>query len=614
MCGIVGYIGNRLAAPVLIEGLASLEYRGYDSAGIALLDPNKGIVVRKAPGKLSSLVESMEGELPQGTVGMGHTRWATHGSPNLVNAHPHLDCNGRVVIVHNGIVENYRELKGELLGQGHRFDSETDSEAIVHLIEAYLESGVELVEAVRETALRLKGSNAVVAMAVQEPDSFVAFRLGNAGGISVGYGDGEMLVASDLPAMLPHTNRAVFLAPGELVSVSRDGASYRSMEGAVLERKPRVMPLDAVSVAKGGYKHFMIKEIMEQPEAVTRTLRGQVTFDPVDVVLEDIGLTNRQLAEIDRVVLIGMGTSMHAAQAGRYMMESLACLPAEVDNSSEFRYRNAILGPRTLLVSVGQSGETADSLGAMEEAAKHGVKQVTVCNVEGSQATRIADGTVYIGVGPEISVATTKCLIGSLAGLYLLAVYLGKVRGALDAGRMANALEEMVTLPRLLGEALEQRGHMQKLALRYFKYDHFLFLGRGINTSMAMEGALKLKEVSYIHAEGYAAGEMKHGPIALIDEMMPVVAIAPRNDLYEKMLNNIEEVRARGGTVIALATRGDEELREKVNDVVELPETPPLLMPMVAVVPLQLLAYEIAERRGCDVDQPRNLAKTVTVE
>ena len=614
MCGIVGYIGNRPAAPVLIEGLASLEYRGYDSAGIALLDPNQGIVVRKAPGKLSSLVESMEGALPQGTVGMGHTRWATHGSPNLVNAHPHLDCNGKVVIVHNGIVENYRGLKGELLGQGHRFDSETDSEAIAHLIEAYLESGVELVEAVRQTALRLVGSNAVVAMAAQEPDCFVAFRLGNAGGISVGYGDGEMLVASDLPAILPHTNRAVFLAPGELVSVSRDGASYRSMEGATLDRKPRVMPLDAVSVAKGGYKHFMIKEIMEQPEAVTRTLRGQVTFDPVDVVLENIGLTNRQLAEIDRVVLIGMGTSMHAAQAGRYMMESLAGLPAEVDNSSEFRYRNPVLGPRTLLVSVGQSGETADSLGAMEAAAKHGVKQVTVCNVEGSQATRIADGTVYIGVGPEIGVASTKCLIGSLAGLYLLAVYLGKVRGALDAGRLTTALEEMITLPRLLGEALEQRGHIQELALRYFKYGHFLFLGRGINTSTAMEGALKLKEVSYIHAEGYPAGEMKHGPIALIDETMPVVAIAPRDDLYEKMLNNIEEVKARGGAVIALATRGDEELREKVDDVVELPETPPLLMPMVAVVPLQLLAYEIAERRGCDVDQPRNLAKTVTVE
>ena len=614
MCGIVGYIGDRPAAPILLDGLARLEYRGYDSAGIVLLELSGEIVVRKTPGKLSSLVESLEGVVPQGTSGIGHTRWATHGSPNLVNAHPHMDCTGKVAIVHNGVVENYRQLKEDLGEQGHQFDSETDSEVVAHLIEFYLETGVPFAEAVRRSAQRLEGASAIVAMHAQEPDAFVAFRLGNAGGITVGYGDGAMLVASDLPAMLPHTKRVVFLAPGELVEVTRGGASYQSLEGEAIAKKPRTVSLDAVSAAKGGYKHFMLKEIMEQPEAVTHTLRGRVTFDPADVVLEDIGLTQTELAEVDRVVLVGMGTSMHAAQAGRFMMESLARLPAEADNASEFRYRSPVLGPHSLVVSVGQSGETADTLGAMEEAAKQGVRQVTVCNVEGSQATRVANGAVHIGVGPEIGVASTKSLTGSLVGLYLLAAYLGKVRGVLDEGRMATLLEELVTVPRLMGESLEKRGWIEELAQLYFKYDHLLFLGRGINTSTAMEGALKLKEVSYIHAEGYAAGEMKHGPIALIDETMPVVAIVPRNDLYGKMVGNIEEVKARGGTVIAMVTQGDTELHGKADHIIEIPETPRLLTPMVAVVPLQLLAYYIAVRRGCDVDQPRNLAKTVTVE
>ena len=614
MCGIVGYIGDRPAAPVLLEGLASLEYRGYDSAGVALLDPSREIVVRKTPGKLGALIESLEGVMPQGTSGIGHTRWATHGRPNLANAHPHLDCRGKVAIVHNGIVENYRELREELRGRGHRFESETDSEVIAHLIEAHLETGAPLIAAVRKTAQMLQGASAVVAMGAQDPEGFVAFRLGNAGGITVGYGKGEMLAASDLPTMLPHAKRVVFLAPGEMAWLSKSGATYESLEGEAIKKVPRSVPFDAVSVAKGGYKHFMLKEIMEQPEAVTHALRDSVTFDPPDIALKDIDLTPAELSQVDRVVLMGMGTSMHAAQAGRFMVEGLARLPAEADNASEFRYRAPVLGPHTLVVSVGQSGESADTLGAMEEAARQQVRQVTVCNVEGSQATRMADGTIYIGVGPEIAVASTKCLTGSMLGLYLLALYLGKVRGAIEKTGMATLLEELVTVPRLIGEALEQSGQIEELAQRFFRYNHFLFLGRGINTSTAMEGALKLKEVSYIHAEGYAAGEMKHGPIALIDETMPVVAIAPRDDLYGKMVSNIEEVKARGGTVIGLLTQGDAELREKVDHVIEIPETPPLLTPIVAVVPLQLLAYHIAVRRGCDVDQPRNLAKTVTVE
>ncbi len=614
MCGIVGYIGDRPAAPILLDGLARLEYRGYDSAGIALSDLHGGIAVHKTPGKLSSLVQSLAGVALQGTSGIGHTRWATHGTPNTVNAHPHTDCKGKVAIVHNGIVENYRQLKEGLGKEGHRFESETDSEVVAHVIEAYLESGLPFAEAVRRTAQRLAGASAIVAMHAQEPDIFVVFRLGNAGGITVGYCDGAMLVASDLPAMLPQTNRVVFLAPGELAKVTRGGASYQSLEGKAIAKEPRTVTLDPISVAKGGYKHFMLKEIMEQPEAVTHTLRGAVNFPPSDVVFPGSTLTQADLAEMAQVVLVGMGTSMHAAQAGRFMIEQLAGLPAEVDNASEFRYRDPVLSPHTLLVSVGQSGETADTLGAMEEAAKHGVRQVTVCNAEGSQATRMADGTVYIGVGPEIGVASTKSLTGSLVGLYLLAVYLGKVRGTLDEARVVRLLEDLSTVPRLIGESLKQRGWIEELAQFYFKFDHFLFLGRGITTSIAMEGALKLKEVSYIHAEGYAAGEMKHGPIALIDQAMPVVAVVPRGNLYEKMVANIEEVKARGGRVIALVTQGDTELKGKVDHIIQIPESPLLLIPMVAVVPLQLFAYYIAVHRGCDVDQPRNLAKTVTVE
>lgn len=614
MCGIVGYIGKQPVASLLLAGLASLEYRGYDSAGIALLDSEGCIVVRKAPGKLKSLVESMKSVFPEGTTGIGHTRWATHGAPNYVNAHPHLDCRERVAIVHNGIVENYEELKEELLEQGHQFKSETDSEVIAHLIESNLESGADLKDAVGNAAARLLGASAVVVMAAQEPNVIAAVRLGHAGGITVGYAKDGMLVASDLPAVLPQTNRVVFLGSGELVLIDHNGAYYRSLQGGPVPKRPHDITVGPEAVTKGEHEHFMLKEIMEQPESVARTIGGRVSFEPSGVVLEEIGLTTKQLAQVDRVVLIGMGTSWQAAQIGRYMVERLVGLPAEVDNAAEFGYRNALLGPRTLLVSVAQSGETADTLNAMEDAAKYGVKQVTICNSEGSQATRIADGTVLIRVGPEISVASTKSLTGSIVGLYLLAAYIGMKRGVLVGERLDSALGDLMKTPRLLGEALEQRERIKELAKLYYKHEHFLFLGRGINTSTAMEGALKLKEVSYIHAEGYSAGEMKHGPIALIDGNMPVVAIAPINDLHSKMMSSIEEIKARGGTIIAVATRDDESIRRKVDHIIEIPETPPLLTPAVAVVPLQLLAYYIALDRGCDVDQPRNLAKTVTVE
>ncbi|MEE8442108.1 MAG: glutamine--fructose-6-phosphate transaminase (isomerizing) [Dehalococcoidia bacterium] len=610
----MGYVGDQLAAPILLDGLARLEYRGYDSAGIAVANPNGSIAVCKLPGKLSALVESLHGKLPPGTSGIGHTRWATHGGPTFANAHPHLDCGNDVVIVHNGIVENYLELKKELRESGHVFDSETDSEVVAHLIESIMADGASFAEAVREAAQRIRGAQAVVAMQATDPDYVLAFRLGNAGGITVGYGNGEMFLASDLPALLPHTAQVSYLAPGELVTIDREGAHYRSLQGRAVTKKPHRTPYDAVAVAKGGYRHFMLKEILEQPEVIQRTLGGRVFFDPTDVKLEGFPFSDAEVKDLNRVILTGMGTSLHAAQVGRFFMEALAGLPADADNASELRYRNPIMDSRTLLVSIGQSGETVDTLGAMEEAARSQARQITICNVEGSQATRMAHGTINIGVGPEIGVASTKCLTGAMTALYLLAAYLGKTRGVIDGSRLDTLLQDLTAVPRLMGQALEQGRHIEALAKKYSQYDHFLFLGRGINMPMAMEGALKLKEVSYIHAEGYAAGEMKHGPIALIDKNMPVVALAPRNDLYDKMRGNIEQVKTRGGTVIALITQGDTELSAKADDIIEIPETSELLSPLIAVVPMQLLAYHIAVLRGCAVDQPRNLAKTVTVE
>ncbi|MDO8749831.1 MAG: glutamine--fructose-6-phosphate transaminase (isomerizing), partial [Dehalococcoidia bacterium] len=552
MCGIVGYVGHQMAAPILLDGLARLEYRGYDSAGIAVLDNDGHLAVCKTPGKLTTLVESLNSQLPPGTSGIGHTRWATHGRPNTLNAHPHLDCGRQVAVVHNGIVENYLELKAELQQNGHAFISETDSEVIPHLIESLLAKEVPFEDAVREVAQLLRGAQAVVAMRAQEPGHLIAFRSGNAGGITVGYGQGEMFLASDLPALLPNTTRVAFLAPGEIVSVRREGAQYLSLTGQEIVKTPRRAPYDAVAIAKGGYRHFMLKELMEQPDVIRRTLVGRLSFNPPEVRLEGFPFTNAEIQDIHRVMLTGMGTSLHACQVGRLFMEALAGLPAEADNASELRYRDPIIDHHTLLVSVGQSGETADTLGAMETAARLQARQITICNVEGSQATRMAHGTVGIGVGPEIGVASTKCLTGSLVALYLLAAYLGNVRGILDSRRLETLLQDLTAMPRLMGQVLDQDQHLENLARKYFEYEHFLYLARGVNVPVAMEGALKLKEVSYIHAEGYAAGEMKHGPIALIDKNMPVVAIVPRDHLYDKMRGNIGEVEARGGTVIAM--------------------------------------------------------------
>ena len=614
MCGIIGYTGKRLAAPLLLEGLASLEYRGYDSAGIAVLTPEGELVIQKAPGKLQTLVRELEGGLPRGFTGIGHTRWATHGAPTRSNAHPHVDCRGEVVVVHNGIVENYLELKAQLLRDGHTFASDTDTEIIAHLIEEALAAGGSLEEAVRSVAAQLRGANAIVAMWRREPGTLVAVRLGNAGGITVGYAEGGMLLASDLPALIPHTRRVAFLASGEMAAITPQSVRYSDLQGESLEKAPTTVQMDPTAAYKGGYRHHMLKEIVEQPETVTSALRERLSFDPPVVLLEEFPMASQEVRELQRVVLIGMGTSYHACQVARLWMERFAGLPAEADNSSEFRYREPVLDRRTLVISVGQSGETADTLAGMEEAARRGARLITVCNVEGSQASRMAEGTLLIRAGLEIGVASTKTFTGSLVTLYLLALHLGIQRGRLSPEELRRHVQGLASLPNLMGQVVAEGEAYQSLAQQYSQREHFLYLGRGISYPIAMEGALKLKEVSYIHAEGYPAGEMKHGPIALIDDRMPVVVLALRDSLYDKSVGNISEVKARGGIVIAVGTEGDTGLAQRTDHTLYVPQVSEMLSPLLAVVPLQLFAYELAVHRGCDVDQPRNLAKTVTVE
>lgn len=612
MCGIDGYVGQRDAAPILLDGLARLEYRGYDSVGIAVLHENGGVEIRKREGKIADLNSQLTGNWPAGTQGIGHTRWATHGKPSDANAHPHADCSGGIAIIHNGIVENHQDLK-QALGDAHTFSSETDTEVIPHLIEDEMKEGASLLDAVRKTMARLSGAHAILAMSVSEPGVIVAARAGNAGGIVVGYGRGENYVASDLPALLPHTRKVVFLEDGEIARITAREVTY-TLQGRSVERTPQEVPYDPVSAAKGHYKHFMQKEIWEQPEAILDTIRGRANFGESRVDLDDIHLMPSELRSIERVVLVGMGTSLHAAMVGRHYIERIAGIPAEVDNASEWRYRQPVVGPETLVISVSQSGETVDTLAAMELAKARGCQQITICNGIGSQATRMADGTVYTRCGLEIGVASTKTYLAGITALYLLAAYLGQERGLIDRERMGGYLEPLAHLPYLAGEVLSRAEEQEALAHDFARYENFLFLGRGPHYPVVMEGALKLKEVSYIHAEGYPAGEMKHGPIALIDPEMPVFAIVPQGDLRSKILNNIEQVKAREGVVIAIGVDGDTDLAEKADRVIYLPETTELLSPVLTSIPVQLFAYNVAVRRGCDVDQPRNLAKTVTVE
>ena len=614
MCGIVGYIGERPTIKVLLDGLQRLEYRGYDSAGVAIGNRGAPLAVFRATGKLANLRQTVSAEMPRGTSGIGHTRWATHGKPSESNAHPHIDCGGRIAVVHNGIVENHAELRAELLASGHQFKSETDTEILPHLVESYMDSGDDLEAAALKLLSRVSGALALVIMADSEPERLVAARVGNAGGVVVGVGDGEMHIASDLPAIIPYTRQVVFLESMQLAVLDRTGVVVRDASGTVVPVSPEVVQHDPVAAARGGYKHFMLKEIMEQPEAITDTLRHLVNLDQGTINADTVPIGDELLRSIKSVVLIGMGTSLHPAQCGRIMIEALARVPAYAENASEFRYRNPIVGPDTLVVSISQSGETVDTLAAMEEAMRRSAPQLTICNVEGSQTTRIADGAIMMRCGPEIGVASTKTLTAAMLCVYVFSLKLAAAVGSLDPAQLQEKVRELVHLRLWMSQALEGHSDIENLAHRVFRHDNFLFLGRGISLPVAMEGALKLKEISYIHAEGYPAGEMKHGPIALVEQNMPIVALALRDELYRKNLNNIEESRARDGRVIAIATVGDDAIRQQAEDVIYVPDVPPLLSPLISVIPLQLLAYEIAVRRGCDVDQPRNLAKTVTVE
>ena len=612
MCGIVGYTGRRPAGPIVLDGLRRLEYRGYDSAGIALVEDDGQLYLARATGKLDALVQHTEGQLPPATCAIGHTRWATHGEPSDRNAHPHLDASGRIAVVHNGIIENFHDLRSRF--STDLFTSDTDTEVLAHMLAAEIDGGADLLDALRHVVVSAQGAYSLVVTSKDEPGRIVAARVGNAGGLVVGYGDHESHIASDLGALIAHTRDIAFIEPGEFVDLTREAISFIDAEGATIEKAHETAPPDYVTAARGRYKHFMLKEIHEQPDAVLDALRGRYLSDPPRVELQEVPYTADQIASINRIVLVGMGTSSNSTLVGRHYFERFARIPSEVDNASEFRYRQPVLDEHTLVVSVAQSGETVDTLAAMDEARRAGCMQITLCNTPGAQTTRVADGTLYMRAGPEVAVASTKTMSASMLLMHALALYLGRQRGALDASVEAHQVQAALHLPVAIGQALELAPRIEEIARHYATFDDFLFLGRGLGFPIAMEGALKLKEVSYIHAEGYAAGEMKHGPIALIDPRTPTVAIAPRDAVVDKMRSNIEQVRARSGEVIALVSHGDHSLDDLVTDVIELPEVDPLLAPLVSVVPLQLLSYYIALERGADIDQPRNLAKTVTVE
>ena len=613
MCGIVGYIGERNATPIVLNGLKRLEYRGYDSAGIAVLQ-NGNIEIRRDAGKLSKLVSLVENQPVEGNIGIGHTRWATHGEPSARNAHPHMGNSRQIVVVHNGIVENFLELREELIAEGAIFNSDTDTEVIVHLIERFLSSGTSLEEATRQALRHLKGAHGVVVMSSLEPDKIIAARIGNAGGVVIGIGEKEMFVASDIPAILDHTRRMIFLDSHQMAIVSRDNVRVSTLDGKPVQLQEHSISWDPVAAEKGEYRHFMQKEIHEQVRSLTDTLAGRVDFDEGVIRLPQLNLTPQLAKRIQKIIITACGTAAHAGMVGKVLIEHIARVPVEVDIASEFRYRDPIVDENTVVLVISQSGETADTLAAMDEGRKRGAVLWSIVNAIGSQAMRIADGYISMQTGPEIGVASTKAFTAPLVDLYMLAVLLGDLRGVFDPPKRKQLVSDLRLIPDLVGRCLDRESEIIQVA-REMKYiRNMLYLGRGINMPIAYEGALKLKEISYIHAEAYPAGEMKHGPIALVDRDMPVLAIAPQDPWYEKMISQIEQAKARGGSVIVVATEGDTRVPELADHVFWVPQTPWLLSPVVTVIPLQLFAYHIASLRGLDVDQPRNLAKSVTVE
>ena len=609
MCGIIGYIGPRETNKVLIEGLKRLEYRGYDSAGIAVFQKGK-IEIRRKAGKLKNLEELIEKETFDGKVGIGHTRWATHGRPSDENAHPHKA--GKVTVVHNGIIENYLPLREYLKKKGHVFSSETDTETIAHLIDELIQEGHSFLDAVKITLGRIKGSYALGILYEGDETCLIGAR--NEAPLVIGLGEGEYFIASDIPPILPYTRSFIFMDDGEVAFLSTEGVKVYDAKGEEVSKEPRYVDWNPLMAEKGGYKHFMLKEIFEQPRAVTDTIRGRLSEEKGDVVLDNVRLDRETLRRVHRIILIACGTSYHAALVGKFLIEQFCRIPAEADIGSEFRYRNPIIGENDLVVAISQSGETADTLAAVRESKRKGATTLSICNVVESSLARDSDHVIYTHAGPEIGVASTKTFATQLITLFLLALRMGREMGLLSQKEGRALIEELTKLPHLMEEMLKSSTQVAKIARKYLYTRDFLYLGRGINYPIALEGALKLKEISYIHAEGYPAGEMKHGPIALIDREMPVVVLATKNEVYEKVMSNIEEVKAREGNVIALASQSDREIAKKVDDVIFIPETLPSLTPILLTIPLQLLAYYMADFKGTDVDQPRNLAKSVTVE
>ena len=620
MCGIVGYVGNKPVVPLIIDGLRKLEYRGYDSAGIAVVNGNNELQIRRAEGKLRNLESVLQQNPLSGTYGVGHTRWATHGRPTEENAHPHRDCTGRVIVVHNGIIENYLKLKEELRQKDHQFVTETDTEIVAHLIEEYLKQGADFEKAVRESVLRLTGIFALSIISADYPNTIISARQGPP--VVMGLGDGEFFVASDVPAILEHTRDVFFLADGEIAVMTKDGIRVSDFSGKEVQPEQTRITWDPIQVEKGGFKHFMLKEIYEQPRAVRETVEGRISHATGRVFLDEMrNISEDEFKNFNSIKIAACGTSLHAGLAGKYMIEQLARINVDVDYASEFRYRDPVLDENTLLLVITQSGETADTIAALREVKERGAKVLSICNVQGSMITREADGTILTHAGPEIGVASTKAFTSQMIALYLFALYLGQLRGTLTDEQSLEHVRQLAELPVKMEHLLNQSDAIDELSREFFRATDFLYLGRGINFPIALEGALKLKEISYIHAEGYPAGEMKHGPNALIDERLPVMFINTRevgnrsSELrYEKTHSNIVEVKAREGIVLSVLTEGDTMSSVVSDHVISVPESSDLLSPLLSIIPLQLLAYHIAVRRGCDVDQPRNLAKSVTVE
>lgn len=609
MCGIVGYIGEKEALPVLLDGLKKLEYRGYDSAGIAVIKDNN-IEIKKCQGKLERLENLLKKEAPQGNIGLGHTRWATHGKPNYLNAHPHNGCNSEIVVVHNGIIENYLPLRERLISEGHNFVSETDTEVLPHLIESNFQN--DLTSAVKESLKEIEGSYAIGVISTRDSEKIIASRCGSP--LIIGVGEGEMFLASDIPALLNYTNRVIFLKEKEIATITKDGVEISDFEGKILKKEIINIEWDAEMTEKSGYKHFMLKELFQETMVIRNNLEGRINLSTNSLELSEISFPSKNIKEIEKIFILSCGSSYYTALVGKYIFEELTGIPVEVDYGSEFRYRKILMGKKDLTVVISQSGETADTIAALKACKEAGSHVLAITNVKGSTISREADSVMYIKAGPEIGVATTKAFIGQLVSLFILSLYFAQVKETLDSLEIKKIVSELIKLPQMVEIILLKEPEIIKLSEEFFNFHNFLYLGRGINYPIALEGALKLKEISYIHAEGYPAGEMKHGPIALLDKTFPTVVIAPRDKVYTKVINNIKEVKARDTLVMAIATEGDREIDNIVDRIFYIPKTLDILYPILSVIPLQLFAYHIADKLGCDVDKPRNLAKSVTVE